>query len=63
MHVAYSSLRHPSKSGHSNPTGKHLKINHVKKLRYKGYMAACHKYQQEIADIQKYIPDWAPTFQ
>ncbi|WP_345948260.1 MULTISPECIES: hypothetical protein [unclassified Mucilaginibacter] len=32
------------------------------KLRYKGYKAACEKYQKEIASIQQYLPDWKPTF-
>jgi hypothetical protein len=59
MHLAYSALKQTSKSTH---TADMAKANHIKKLRYKGYKAACHKYQQEIAAIQKYIPGWKPDF-
>ena len=32
------------------------------KLRYRGYKAACQKYEQEIAAIQQYLPGWQPAF-
>ncbi|WP_158824718.1 hypothetical protein [Mucilaginibacter lacusdianchii] len=62
MHVAYSALRPTSENKPVTASIQHAKSKHIKKLRYKGYKAACHKYQQEIAAIQQYIPDWEPKF-
>ena len=61
MHLAYSAFRDNIKLTNSNsieqlPTTRRLK------LRYRGYLAACQKYEQEIAAIQRYLPDWQPAF-
>jgi len=59
MHLAYSSLRS------SNEREKISNPKPVKKkehLRYIGYLAACRKYQDEIAAIQEYLPNWKPAF-
>jgi hypothetical protein len=39
-----------------------LNDQHEKQLRYHAYKAVCKKYQQEIAAIQKYFPNWQPRF-
>lgn len=56
MHIAHSALRNTIKTGQpqlSNPEMQH---------RIAAYQAACNKYRQEIADIQKYLPGWMPAF-
>ena len=29
-------------------------------LRYQAYQTVCKKYEQDIIEIQRYLPDWAP---
>jgi hypothetical protein len=56
MHIAYSALRTKQKNGKTELLTKELT------QRYLGYQTACNKYKAEIAEIQKYIPGWAPPF-
>ncbi|RYU91078.1 hypothetical protein EWM62_03835 [Mucilaginibacter terrigena] len=57
MYIAYSVLRDEQK------TGKDLPDNNKLNKRLEGYIAACDKYRNEIAAIQKYIPGWTPPFE
>ncbi|WP_374950998.1 hypothetical protein [Mucilaginibacter sp.] len=52
MYIAYSALRETNTK----------QATTTLQQRLKGYQAACQKYQQEIADIQKYLPGWTPEF-
>lgn len=52
MHLAYSALRNTDKK----------RPNKKAKARYSGYLAACKKHQQMIAEIQAYLPGWQPPF-
>ena len=56
MYVAYCALRTKQKPGKTKSP------NNEYGERYRGYYAACQKYQQEIIAIQKYIPGWQPPF-
>jgi hypothetical protein len=58
MHIAYSALQHQS----GFDTGSKTSVKNSRQLRYKGYRAACQKYQQEILAIQQYLPGWKPSF-
>ncbi len=59
MHVAYSAIRQKSnKQQVLTP----VTANRQLSLRYRGYEAACKKYEQEIAAIRLYIPGWQPSF-
>jgi hypothetical protein len=58
MHLAYSALQDNSRKTSQNKT-----INdHHLSIRFKAYQSACNKYSKEIAEIQKYIPGWAPAY-
>lgn len=50
MHLAYSAFRLTSKA----PKRKQPSA------RYRGYIAACEKHRQTIAEIQQYLPGWQP---
>jgi hypothetical protein len=57
MHLAYSALHNATNAAQTiQPVTRKLK------LRYKGYKAACQKYEQEIAAIRQYLPGWQPAF-
>lgn len=56
MYLAYSALNQSNKTNRLKPVSKQTK------LRYKGYVAACNKYEQEIAAIRQYLPNWQPVF-
>lgn len=60
MHLAYSAFNNLSIE--EQPGVKPPPVKQKLRLRYKGYQAACQKYEQEIAAIQQYIPGWQPAF-
>jgi len=55
MHLAYSAIdinnQHPQQDNSHNE----------RMLRYLAYLVTCQKYSREIAEIQKYLPGWAPS--
>ena len=59
MYIAYSALQtlaqQPKTENPENLSSDLL-------LRYQAYQTACSKYHREIADIQKYLPGWMPSF-
>jgi hypothetical protein len=61
MYIAFSAL---SQSVQGNHTQNNLTTlnEHEVLQRLDGYKAACEKYKDEIASIQKYIPGWMPAF-
>jgi hypothetical protein len=58
MHLIYSALRNLNQQQENHK----VPANNVIMLRYKAYQATCHKYNREIAAIQKYLPGWLPAF-
>jgi hypothetical protein len=56
MHLAYSALNPASQQQTPNATNSTIII------RLKAYQAVCEKYKREIIAIQKYLPNWAPSF-
>jgi len=54
MYIAYSAIN-PSQQ--QDPSAE---PNNERMLRYQAYQAACSKYSQQIAAIQKYLPGWLP---
>jgi len=59
MYIAYSALQI---STQQTETNNHETSNHELLLRYHAYQTTCNKYSHEIAAIQKYIPNWQPSF-
>lgn len=59
MYLAYSAL---NQLNQDNKTVKLKPVSKKTMLRFRGYVAACNKYQQEIAAIKQYLPDWQPAF-
>lgn len=58
MYIAYSAFAKNKNRKRKSRNRRNEKLA----LRYKAYQAVCNKYSHEIADIQKYFPGWAPTF-
>lgn len=56
MHIAYSALNNDDNKNHQNIDDPETQ------LRYRAYKQACKKHQANIAQIQKYIPNWYPKF-
>lgn len=61
MRLVYSAPQNTD-SNLKATTGYSKPISRRERLRYRGYQAACQKYEQEIAAIQQYIPGWQPAF-
>jgi len=61
MYIAFSALRQQS-TNHCDQSNAELLNDPEPVLRFKAYQAACEKYKDEIAAIQKYIPGWMPAF-
>jgi len=59
MHLAYSALNVSSNS-RPQTIKRDRPADNEKLLRYRAYLAACHKYSREIAEIQQYMPGWLP---
>jgi len=59
MHLAYSAFRNSSKQQVSKQRGV---SGQETKHCYEGYLTACKKHRQTIADIQQYMPGWEPPF-
>jgi len=59
MYIAHSALRNLHKQQNSKQCGGFIRET---KHRYNGYLAACKKHSQTIADIQRYMPGWEPHF-
>ena len=59
MHIAYSALQ---QSTTDNQYNEMPQPDHEPLLRFQAYQEVCNKYNKEIAEIQKYIPDWVPAF-
>ena len=57
MYIAHSALRNTIKTGQPQLSTSEMH------QRIAAYQAACTKYRQEIADIQKYLPGWMPAFE
>lgn len=55
MHLAYSAFTATSQTNTNT-------VNSTIIIRLKAYQAICEKYKREIAAIQKYLPNWVPTF-
>ncbi|WP_413668900.1 hypothetical protein ACEN9X_02480 [Mucilaginibacter sp. Mucisp86] len=61
MYIAFSALQ--QSAGDSNYPNTSDNVNEHEVLqRFEGYRAACEKYRDEIAAIQKYLPGWVPAF-
>ena len=60
MHLAYSALQPQPDAPEPRQATK--ESSRKSRLRYRGYMAACKKYEHEIAAIQQYLPGWQPAF-
>jgi hypothetical protein len=58
MHIAYSALQNKTPHKAANPAPAIRQHS----IRLEAYQATCSKYSKEIADIQKYIPGWAPAY-
>jgi hypothetical protein len=61
MHLAYSALSTIANL-HSSTDNQDEQNDNEIMLRYLAYQTVCNKYSQEIASIQKYMPDWMPQF-
>ncbi|UOE51415.1 hypothetical protein MTO98_10035 [Mucilaginibacter sp. SMC90] len=61
MYIAFSALRQLTVDNNKQNNPDSL-IEHEPLQRLEGYRAACEKYRDEIAAIQKYIPGWMPAF-
>jgi len=59
MYIAYSALQQSSVENQHNNSPQ---PDHEPVLRYLAYQAVCAKYSKEIAEIQKYLAGWMPTF-
>lgn len=60
MHLAYSAINNNTKN---NPRqNNQLQPENEMLLRYEAWRTTCIKYRNEIAAIQKYMPDWTPKF-
>ncbi len=57
MYLIYSALQHEVKPNTD------AQQHNEKQLRYEAYQAVCEKYRHEIAEIQKYLPNWKPRFE
>lgn len=62
MHLAYSAISTIAENLHPSTDKQNEKNNNEILLRYLAYQTVCNKYSQEIASIQKYMPDWMPQF-
>jgi len=60
MYIAYSALQTITQQSENKTTDHNLHNELI--LRYQAYQTICSKYNQEIADIQKYLPGWQPAF-
>ncbi|GAB3936938.1 hypothetical protein [Mucilaginibacter myungsuensis] len=49
MHIAYSAIRN-NRNAKQSPA----------LARYQGYLSACQKHEQTIAEIRKYMPEFTP---
>ena len=56
MQIAHSRIKRPKRHETNLTEDEQLR------LRYEAYQAVCKKYRNEIADIQKYLPGWTPSF-
>jgi hypothetical protein len=61
MYIAFSALQQSAREINNHNTPDTLNENDVLQ-RFEGYKAACEKYRDEIAVIQKYMPGWMPAF-
>lgn len=61
MYIAFSALQHPVRDSNNQNTPDTLNETELLQ-RFEGYRAACEKYKDEIAVIQKYTPGWMPAF-
>jgi hypothetical protein len=61
MYIAFSALQQPAEAN-GNRTNPDTLNEHEPLQRLNGYKAACEKYKDEIAAIQKYMPGWMPAF-
>jgi len=59
MYIAYSALQAAIQQ--SVPNQAESQSTEIY-LRYQAYQAICSKYKREIAEIQKYFPEWVPAF-
>jgi hypothetical protein len=59
MHLAYSAISSINTTLQPSPNNQ---TDNELLLRYQAYQSTCHKYSNEIAAIQKYIPGWLPKF-
>jgi len=59
MHIAYSAIRDVNSQIKILKRPAAATPQHA--LRLRAYRATCHKYNKEIAAIQQYLPNWAPT--
>ncbi len=57
MYLIYSAFQHQVTPNTD------AKNTHEQQLRYEAYKAVCEKYRHEIAEIQKYLPNWKPRFE
>lgn len=62
MHLAYSAISIIAENLHHSTDKQNEKNDNEILLRYLAYQTVCNKYSQEIASIQKYMPDWMPQF-
>ncbi|MDB4903109.1 MAG: hypothetical protein JWQ63_2390 [Mucilaginibacter sp.] len=62
MHLAYSAINTITMNLHSSTDNQDEQNDNEIMLRYLAYQTVCNKYSQEIASIQKYIPNWMPQF-
>jgi hypothetical protein len=60
MHIAYSAISGNQSSSPS--TSDEVKRDKKLQARFKGYEAACKKYEHEIMAIQQLLPGWQPRF-
>ncbi|MFC0512705.1 hypothetical protein ACFFGT_00780 [Mucilaginibacter angelicae] len=61
MYIAFSALQQSARDNNNQNNLDILNENEALQ-RFEGYRAACEKYRDEIAVIQKYIPGWMPAF-
>jgi len=63
MYIAYSALRHqPAAKARPTETENSGTLTPELLLRYEAFQNICNKYRREIADIQKFLPEWQPKF-
>ena len=63
MYIAYSALRHPPVAqAPPTETENPEALTPDLLLRYEAFQNICNKYRREIADIQKFLPEWQPKF-